>query len=173
MRLESLIAIMQALNSAQVRFLVAGGVAVNLHGYVRATQGLDLVVSLSEENARAAMQALSSLGYRPQVPVAIEEFADSARREEWQRLRNMQVFSLISDRHPETTVDIFVTEPFAFDDEYRMATVYQIAPELEVRAVRPETLIAMKLSAGRARDHDDVTHLRWIVEERGRNDDDH
>lgn len=47
MKFESIIAVFKALDDAGVRFLVAGGVAVNLHGYARMTQDLDLVVELS------------------------------------------------------------------------------------------------------------------------------
>lgn len=172
MKLESILAVARALDDAGVRFLVAGGVAVNLHGYSRLTQDLDLVVELSPANARAAMDALAGLGYRPQVPVDIHDFADPERRAEWVTNKHMQVFSLVSDAHPETTVDVFVTEPFTFDDEYRRADRYQIEPGVELRTVTPGTLIAMKRNAGRDRDRDDIEHLQWIIEERGEGHDD-
>jgi len=40
-------------NEAGVRFLVAGGLAVNAHGYVRFTKDADLVIDLTAENIRA------------------------------------------------------------------------------------------------------------------------
>lgn len=172
MKLASIITIVQALENAGVRFLVAGGVAVNLHGYARLTHDLDLVIELSPENARTAMRALAALGYRPQVPVAIEAFADPEQRREWIERKHMEVFSLASDEHPWTSVDVFVTEPFAFDDEYRRADRYAIDNGLEIRAVTPDTLIAMKRVADRERDRDDIVHLQWIIEERRREDDD-
>jgi len=172
MKLESLTAILGALNRAGVRFLVAGGVAVNLHGYSRLTQDLDLVVGLSRDNALAAMRALSELGYKPQVPVPIDSFADPEQRRDWVENRHMQVFSLTSDLHPETTVDVFVTEPFAFDEEYPRADRYELAPGIEIPVVSPETLITMKQRADRDRDRDDIQHLQWIIEERRREEDD-
>jgi len=172
MTLDDLIAVWRALDTARVRFLVAGGVAVNLHGYVRATQDLDLVVGLEPDNAAAAMRALGKLGYRPQVPVAIEDFADADTRRHWIEDKHMRVFALISDTQPDTTVDVFVTEPFAFDEEYASADIYPIASDLWVRVVRPGTLIEMKREAGRARDHDDIEHLEQILaESRGNGDD--
>jgi hypothetical protein len=39
-----------------------GGVAVNAHGYVRATNDLDIFIRPTEENARAAFSALLALG---------------------------------------------------------------------------------------------------------------
>lgn len=166
MKLDSILAVIEALNQGGVRFLVAGGVAVNLHGYTRATQDLDLVVELSMANAASATRALAGLGYRPQVPAAIEDFADPDKRQRWIDEKHMQVFSLVSDRHPDTTVDLFVTQPIPFDEEYRSADVYEIAPGIAVRVVRPAALVDMKQAVGRHRDYDDIEHLRWILQQR-------
>lgn len=42
--------IFQALADGKIEYLVAGGVAVNLHGVERSTADLDLIVHLAEEN---------------------------------------------------------------------------------------------------------------------------
>lgn len=47
MRLSTVRAIASALEDAEVRYIVVGGVAVNAHGYQRLTQDLDLVLSLA------------------------------------------------------------------------------------------------------------------------------
>lgn len=167
MRLDSLVAVVDALNEVGARFLVAGGVAVNLHGYIRGTQDLDLVVGLSTDNALTAMRALARLGFRPQVPVAMEDFADPAKRRDWIENKGMEVFSVVSDSHPEITVDIFVSEPFAFEEEYRLAHGFEIAPGVEAATIRVEALIAMKRAVGRQRDLDDVQHLEWLLAEGG------
>ena len=53
MKLATFDAICIALNDAGVRFLVAGGLAVNAHGYLRLTYDVDLVVQLDRENIQA------------------------------------------------------------------------------------------------------------------------
>jgi hypothetical protein len=45
-------AVLDALNRAQARYLVVGGVAVVLHGYLRTTADLDLVLHLTPDNVR-------------------------------------------------------------------------------------------------------------------------
>ncbi len=50
MKLSSVEAIVAALNDAGVSYLVAGGLAVNAHGYGRATFDIDLVVELEPAN---------------------------------------------------------------------------------------------------------------------------
>lgn len=164
MKLATLEAILDAFEHRRVRYLVVGGVAVNAHGYVRATLDLDLVVSLETDNALAAVEALAGLGYRPIVPESIERFADAVARREWFERRNMMVFSLVSDAHPETTVDLFINEPFDFDAEHDGAEVVDLGEGRTLRLLRLPALIEMKRAAGRGRDLDDVDHLQQIAE---------
>ena len=160
MRLFSFEAIAEALETATVRYLVAGGLAVNAHGYLRFTKDVDLVVQLETDNLRRALSALATLGYRPAIPISVDQFADARQRESWVRDKGMQVFQLWSDAHPETSVDVFVTEPFDFDEEYARAVVKPLRDNLPVRFVSIPTLIRMKELANRPQDHIDIEHLR-------------
>ncbi len=138
MKLTSLDAIASALRDADVRYLVVGGLAVAAHGYGRVTFDLDLVLQMQPDNLRRAMVALESLGYRPTIPVPVSQFADAAIRESWIRDKNMVVFQMHSDKHPETRIDLFVAEPFNFDIEYDTALVGEILPGLQARFVPGE-----------------------------------
>lgn len=160
MRLQSFEAIIAALNEANVRYLVAGGLAVNAHGYLRYTKDADLVIELQPENVLATMKALENLGYRPAIPVKAEEFADPDIRQSWVRDKGMKVFQLFSDQHPETPIDIFVEAPFDFVQEYRNAMVKNLAGTGDVPFVSLATLIEMKSQAGRAQDHADIENLK-------------
>ncbi len=168
MRLAAFEAIAAALYEAGVRYLVAGGLAVNAHGYVRLTYDVDLIVQLKPENIRPAFEALASLGYRPTVPVTAEQFASQAQRARWIRDKGMQVLNFQSDLHRPVSVDVFVAEPFDFDREYDAAMQGELAPGLTVRFVSIPTLVAMKRLANRPRDIDDIEHLRLILDEQRR-----
>ncbi len=160
MKLESVKSIVEALNAAKVRYLVVGGLAVVAHGYVRYTKDLDLVIQLVPDNIRRALRALQSLGYRPGIPVSVDQFADPANRERWMREKDMKVFQLWSDEHRETPIDVFVSEPFDFDKEYGAALRKPVFGRLEVRVATIPTLIRMKEAAGRPEDKIDVERLR-------------
>jgi hypothetical protein len=139
------------LNRQSVRFLVAGGVAVVLHGYLRTTADLDLIVQLEPENILRALGALESLGYRPRAPVSPEDFADESVRESWIQEKNLQVFSFWSDQSPQLEVDLFVREPFDFEAVYKQTKETQL-DKTSVRVVPRDILIEMKRRIGRPRD---------------------
>lgn len=59
--------IFQILNTAEVRYVVVGGLATVLHGYARLTADVDVAVDLAPEEATKMIQALVARGFRPQV----------------------------------------------------------------------------------------------------------
>jgi hypothetical protein len=163
-KLASLEAIIVALGQHQVRYLIAGGLAVVAHGHGRVTFDVDLVIQLRPDNVRRAMRALESLGYRPVAPVQAQDFADPKIRQTWIREKNMVVFGLQSDQHLDTPIDVFVSEPFDFDQEYDLALVGDILPGVQARFVCLETLIRMKESTTREKDREDVRQLKLLLE---------
>ena len=52
------------LNARRVRYLVAGGVAANLHGSVRATKDVDVLVPVDRANMERLRDALAELPWR-------------------------------------------------------------------------------------------------------------
>jgi hypothetical protein len=165
-KLLSVQALFRALNESGVRFLVAGGLAVNAHGYLRFTKDADLVLHFGADNIRRAFAALAALGYHPIVPVTASQFADEAVRTSWVRDKGMQVLQFFSDAHPETPVDVFAAEPFPFDGECAQAMVKELEGSGPVRFVSLATLIRMKEMVGRPEDRLDVANLRMRQEDR-------
>lgn len=156
--------VFQALQAAGVRYLVVGGVAVVLHGHPRFTADLDLVVALQPGNARAAIVALSRLGYRPRPPIDPLAFADPVAREAWISEKDMTVLSLWSPDHPGTDVDLFVREPLDFEGAATRAVVVDLGG-VRVPVASIEDLISMKLAVGRPKDLEDVRQLQAIAAE--------
>ncbi|NOZ09608.1 MAG: hypothetical protein GXP09_00965 [Gammaproteobacteria bacterium] len=165
MKLNSIEQIFQALNSADVQYLVAGGLAVNAHGYLRFTSDVDLVVALEPDNIIKAFKALRTLDYKPLVPITAEQFANPNMRQQWIDEKGMKVLNFFSDQHRETGLDIFVYAPFDFETEYSAAMRGELLPGLYARFVSIPALICMKETANRPRDVDDIRHLRWILED--------
>ncbi|HSS48238.1 MAG TPA: DUF6036 family nucleotidyltransferase [Thermoanaerobaculia bacterium] len=156
--------ILTALEGANVRYLVVGGVAVVLHGYLRTTLDLDLVLHLDRENLERALTTFESLGFAPQAPVPLRSFADPRTRETWFHEKNMTVFSLWHAAHPGFAVDLFVQEPFDFEVVYRRALRVPLAG-VEATVISRGDLVEMKRAAGRVQDLEDVTALSELAEE--------
>ena len=153
--------VLELLNDAGVRYLVVGGVAVVLHGHLRTTADLDLVLDLQPDNVQAAVAALAVNGFRPRAPVKLEDFADPATRRSWIDEKNLEVFSLWHPDIPGFEVDLFVTVPFDFN------SVYGRKIELPIeRTIAPviglADLIELKQAAGRHRDLEDVKVLQVL-----------
>ncbi len=168
MKLASFEAVIRGLNDAGVQYLVAGGLAVNAHGYLRFTKDADMILRLTPVNIKRAFAALATLGYRPLIPVTPDQFADEPTREGWIRDKGMQVLQLWSDEHRETPIDIFVREPFEFEVEYARALIKPLYARLEVRFVALPALIKMKEEAGREQDRVDLEHLRMRMDDDAR-----
>lgn len=162
MKVADLEMIFTALQESGARYLLVGGLAVVAHGYVRTTEDVDLVLDLQSPLASKAIAALERLGYRPLLPVRIQDFAEAEQRKDWIENRNMKVFNLVSDRIPEVSIDIFPEEPFVFETEFGSATWKEISPNVRIPVVSVSTLIAMKKRAGRPQDQVDIEKLRRL-----------
>jgi hypothetical protein len=161
-KLASVETVIRALNAASVPFIIVGGLAVAAHGYGRHTADVDLVVSLAPDVVRRLFDTLRALGYSPRIPVTADGFGDQAQRTRWIEEKGMTVLNFHSDQHRETPIDVFVTEPFDFAEEHRLALVDEIAPGVPVHILRLKTLMRMKQDAGRPQDLADIAELRIL-----------
>jgi hypothetical protein len=152
--------VFDALNRSGTRYVVVGGVATILHGYVRGTTDVDVVIDLDEASARRAIEELEKIGYQPQAPVHAKDFANQATRETWARDRGMIVFSLYSEKNP-VVVDVFARAPIDFEGLWTRSEVRSLEGG-SVRVASLDDLIRIKRSAGRPQDLVDVTELEAI-----------
>lgn len=163
MTLNDLNLTLQALQTANVRMLIAGGLAVLAHGHSRVTHDLDLVLALDPENTTRAIQTLTELGFQPRLPVPALDFCDPEKRRQWIEQKQLMVFPMSNEKMNGFVVDIFAKEPFDFEAEWLHAAQISLPrfPE-NLRFVSKPTLIAMKRQAARPIDLDDIKHLQMI-----------
>lgn len=162
MKASSAKAIFRAFDQRGVRYLVAGGIAVNAYGYLRFTKDIDFVIELIPENIVKAFAALEIVGYHPNVPITAEQFADPTNRRRWIEEKDMKVLQFWSDQHRETPVDLFISVPFDFDAEARAATWKELRDIGAVPVVTLPTLVSLKRAANREQDRIDLDNLRLL-----------
>ena len=162
MQMEALKKIFGTLNKENVRYLIAGGLAVVAHGYVRFTADIDMILQMEPNNLKISMKLFDSIGYRPRAPVKIDEFVDPEKRSEWIKNKGLTVFSLWNPDYPATEIDIFVKEPIPFDEAYKNREYFEIADGINVTVIGLDDLIEIKKLAGRQRDIEDIEKLNAL-----------
>ena len=108
-----------SLNQASVRYMVAGGIAVNLYGIERATADVDIVLKLEKGNLLKFIKVAKRLGLKPKIPIKLDDFIDPEKRKSWRMDKGMLVFSLYDPKNPFFLIDIFTEIPFDFDAVYK------------------------------------------------------
>jgi len=154
--------ILASLSRSNIRYLVAGGIAMNILGMERATFDLDLIVFLEKENILRFVRVMTKLGYRPKVPVKPENFADEKLRRKWITEKNMIVFSFYHPKNPFEVIDVFVYHPRPFDKMYKASKKGRIFGQT-IRAASLQDMLFMKKKASRPKDQVDIRYLQSII----------
>ena len=155
--------IFRELNKKGVRYLVVGGMAVVLHGIVRLTADLDLMVDLKKENLLKLISAMEGLGYKPRLPVKAQDFAEAEKRKEWIEEKNMEVFSFFDPKMPLHLVDILVRCPIDFDGAYNRRKTVE-AGGIRIPVVSLGDLKELKGISGREQDLADLESIDELEE---------
>jgi hypothetical protein len=157
--------IFKALDTAGVRYVAVGGVAVVLHGHPRLTTALDLAVDLAPQAAAAAVEALVGIGFRPRLPLDPAGFSDPEVRNSWIAEKGMTVFSMWDPSDPMRSVDLFVAEPIAFEELWEHSELVDLE-DIQARIASIPDLIRLKKISGRPLDIDDIEALTTILSQR-------
>jgi predicted nucleotidyltransferase len=151
------------LEEGGVRYLVVGGIAVNLHGVSRLTHDVDLFLALDQENLRRFVAVAKAYSFKPVVPVEVEDLADAQKVRDWIENKHMLAFGLRPQNPAEPTVDILVKSPIDFEQAYARRVVVDVeGRRIPIAAIAD--IIAMKSGTGRAKDQDDIAMLRRLGE---------
>ncbi len=145
-------------NDKQLDYVIVGGVALVLHGVVRLTADLDLVVALERGNLLVLLEAMNELGYRPRVPVQPEDLLNPEVRASWIHDKNMEVFSFYDPGKPLALVDIIIRETICYEEIRRNAVDISV-DGVQVPVASVDDLIKLKKIAGRPQDLEDIKFL--------------
>ena len=157
-----LVEILCTLCDHHVDFVVAGGVAMVLHGVERTTLDLDVAVSSERENLRRFLQAIASLRLVPRAPVPAEIILDQHRIADLVREKNALVFTFWSPEEPYRQIDLFLTRENSFDDLVADAYLMDIRARV-IRVASRRKLIEMKSRVKPIREQD-MSDIRALTE---------
>lgn len=140
--------IVRALVSLRVRFAVAGALAVNLHGHMRATKDIDLLVR--EEDLPVIRQALKVLGYRESGSGVSFRASGLGLRRFYQRPAGEEELLV---------VDVLLVESPKMAGVLDRAVPLKYA-DFSVPVVAPDDLVMMKMLRGSKQDEADIEKLK-------------
>jgi hypothetical protein len=152
-----------ALTDAQVEFVVIGGVAVGVHGFVRATKDLDIVPDPSPANLKRLARLLveikaQHIGLQDFSP---EEFPfDPTDPLQLAEGANFRLETSLGPMDIMQWVAGIETDPAYSELAPRAVPVTFRGTQIQVCAL--EHLRAMKQAAGREQDLQDLSHLEGI-----------
>ncbi len=159
--MKSIPAIIKALTEKGVGFVLVGGFAVQLHGFIRSTLDIDLVLSMSDENLSKFIEVGKSFGLAPVIPVSIDALKNAAQIEQWHREKGMLAFALREPGVAGSVIDVLVRSDVPYE---RLAKDALKMPLFgcDVAVASIDHLLEMKRIANRPKDRLDIEALEKI-----------
>ena len=159
------LAIFKRLNEKRIKYIVVGGIAVNLYGIPRMTYDTDLIVDMQDRNLKAFLTLLKDWGFRPKLPVNIMEFAKSEKRRDWIKNRNMKAFCLINPEWAMSEIDIVINTPINYKKASKNIK-HIVLQNVSIPTISINDLIKMKKSSNRQQDKTDIRYLKRLKDEK-------
>jgi len=153
--------ILEGLYKSKVRYLIAGGLAVNLYGVPRVTQDIDIVIAMSKENVLKITSLLKELGYVPRLPVNPEDLANPDKVKDWIENKNLKAFSFYHKKDNYKVIDIVLVHPLDFEKSFINRTVKR-AKDIDIYLASIDDVIKMKEFSGRTQDLSDIEMLKKV-----------
>ena len=150
--------ITDAFEKANLKYALVGGYALALHGLVRATMDVDLVLRLKLKDFELAEKCLSKLRLTSRLPLRAQDIIKM--RVEYIENRNLLAWSFVDYQDPSRQVDILITTDLEDLETERISVGGR-----KISVVTLEQLKAMKLASGRAQDLIDVENIEKKINE--------
>ncbi len=149
------------LSQHNVDFVLVGGMAVQLHGYMRMTYDIDLVLAMNHENLNRFINVAKNLGFSPVIPVAIESLKDADQIERWYREKGMLAFALREPTLAGSVIDVLIRPEVSFDNLLADAVDGELFGR-KIKVASIDHLLIMKRIANRPKDQLDIIALEKI-----------
>lgn len=144
-----------ALEQAGVRYAVVGGHAVALHGAVRGTVDIDIVLSWTQASLVNAERALTGIGLVSRLPIAADDILEF--RDEYIQKRKLIAWNFYNPKDLSEQVDIVIT----YDLKGKRTKRIDLE-DTSIRILSKADLIKMKRKSGRPQDKEDVMALERL-----------
>lgn len=150
----------RALNSHHVRYVLVGGLAMNLHGVPRMTMDIDLLLAMDDANLDRFIACAKELNLQPVAPVDIAQLKDPLKRQQWVTEKHMIAFGLQGAVN-HLMVDVLIAPSIDLQHALDNASIRAVG-DTQVCLASIDDMITLKQHAGRLQDLSDIEHLERI-----------
>jgi hypothetical protein len=155
--------LLEDLARAGVEFIVAGGVAVVLHGVSRATMDIDAAISFHPTNIRKFLDIMLKQNMKPRAPVPAEILLDSIERKKMIIEKGALVFTFIDNEKPYKQLDIFLTEDLSYEKLKSYCDIFEIgSSKIKVLSIKKLLELKKAINPARSKDLYDIAELSKI-----------
>ena len=148
--------VVKTLNNQKVKYALVGGYAVSLHGAVRGTVDVDIVVQLTKTAFLKVEKAFSEIGLQSRLPVSAEDVFNF--RDEYIKNKNLVAWSFYNPKNPAEIIDVIITQ-----DLKGMKTVIKEIAGEKVKLASIDDIIKMKRLSKRKQDVEDIKALEKLI----------
>ena len=152
--------ILRLFQEKKIKYILVGGIAVNLLGSMRSTADMDILVEMSDENLREIVTIFKDLGYHVKQPVDPMGIAVQEIREDWIINKHMKAFNFYKEDEL-SEVDIIIESPVSYEEAEKDTVAIKI-DDLILPVISIDKLIKMKRDTGRTIDKLDIEELTRI-----------
>lgn len=156
------VGIFEEFNKRGIKYIVIGGIAVNLLGIPRMTYDVDLLLELKDVNIKKYIEFLHSLGYKSKIPVIdMFDFIKKEKREDWIKNKFMKAFNLYNAQAIVKEIDVVIDSPVDYKKALNNVVNVKFRNTV-IPVIGIKDLINMKKDTGRKQDESDIRALRSI-----------
>jgi hypothetical protein len=142
----------KAFQKANIPYAIVGGYAVALHGALRGTVDVDIVIQWTLDNLQKAESVLQQIGLVSRLPLNSKNVFHN--KEDYVENRNLIAWNFYNPLNPLEQVDIIITYDLSPFDVKSVQT-----NSGEILILSKESLIRMKRKSGRPQDLQDIQAL--------------
>ncbi|MCF6317895.1 MAG: hypothetical protein L3J83_01240 [Proteobacteria bacterium] len=150
-----LIKLTQELNKHNIPYAIVGGQAVGIHGAVRGTMDVDLILKWSLKTLEKTEAVMKSMGLESRLPISAKDVYYF--KDEYINNRNLMAWNFYNPVHPSEQVDIVITH-----DLTKLKSTSIKYQDTVIKVLSKKDLIQMKKDSGREQDLFDIEALEKL-----------
>ena len=155
--------ILKMLYDCKIKYILVGGLAINLYGIPRTTIDVDIMIELNNDNILNLINCFKANGFRFRQPIDEKKLIDKEYRKQLKEEKNVIVLTLENPNNPLEVLDFFIDNPIDFNKAYSRKKNLKV-DDFEIYIASIEDIIEIKKISNRPIDISDIENLKLLKE---------